>query len=74
MIDKLKPLVFSINDLAYVDESAVEKNFENPHDHAVYKATEVDEFIAEKDAEIADLKKQLHDLRAQSMDVSGKRK
>lgn len=54
--DKLKPLVFSINDLAYIDESAVVKNFDNPHDHAVYKATEVDEFIAEKDAEIEKLK------------------
>ena len=40
--DELKPLVFSLNDLAYIDESAVEKNFGNPHDHAVYKATEVD--------------------------------
>lgn len=45
--DKLQPLVFSLNDLAYVNETAVEKNFENPHDHAVYKATEVDEAIAE---------------------------
>ena len=45
--DELKPLVFSLNDLAYVDELAVEKNFENPHDHAVYKATEVDEAIAQ---------------------------
>lgn len=41
--DKLKPLVFSLNDLAYVDELAVEKNFENPHDHAVYKATQIDQ-------------------------------
>jgi len=45
--DELKPLVFSIRDLAYVDELAVRKNFDNPHDHAVYKATEVDEAIAE---------------------------
>ena len=45
--DELKPLVFSLNDLAYIDESAVKKNFENPHDHAVYKATEVDAAIAE---------------------------
>lgn len=52
--DELKPLVFSLNDLAYIDESAVKKNFENPHDHAVYKATEVD-------AAIAELKKKLHD-------------
>lgn len=45
--DKLKPLVFSINDLAYVDEIMVKKNFDNPHDHAVYKATEVDAAIDE---------------------------
>lgn len=45
--DELKPLVFSIADLAYVDEVHVTKNFQNPHDHAVYKATEVDEAIAE---------------------------
>ena len=45
--DELKPLVFSLNELAYIDESAVEKNFGNPHDHAVYKATEVDTAIAE---------------------------
>lgn len=45
--DELKPLVFSINKLSFVDESAVQKNFENPHDHAVYKATEVDDAIAE---------------------------
>ena len=50
--DKLKPLVFSISDLAYVDESRVEKNFENPHDHAVYKATEVDAAIAELKAKL----------------------
>ena len=45
--DELKPLVFSLNDLAYVDERAVENNFENPHDHAVYKTTEVDAAIEE---------------------------
>lgn len=50
--DELKPLVFSINDLAYVDELAVRKNFDNPHDHAVYKATEVDEAIAELKAKL----------------------
>lgn len=49
--DELKPLVFSLKDFAYIDEPAAEKNFENPHDHAVYKATEVDAAIAElKDA------------------------
>jgi len=55
--DELKPLVFSLNDLAYIDESAVKKNFENPHDHAVYKATEVD-------AAIAELKHKLEDAKA----------
>jgi hypothetical protein len=50
--DELKPLVFSISDLAYVDERAVERNFENPHDHAVYKATEVDAAIAELKAKL----------------------
>lgn len=45
--DELKPLVFSIADLAYVDEIRVTKNFQNPHDHAVYKAAEVDAAIAE---------------------------
>ena len=45
--DELKPLIFSIADLAYVDEIRVIKNFQNPHDHAVYKATEVDAAIAE---------------------------
>lgn len=49
--DELKPLVFSLKDLAYIDEPAVEKNFGNPHDHAVYKATEVDAAIAELKAE-----------------------
>jgi SPX domain protein involved in polyphosphate accumulation len=55
--DEMKPLVFLINDLAYayVDEPAVQKNFENPHDHAVYKATEVDEAIAELNAQKAQL-------------------
>ena len=57
--DELKPLVFSINDFAYVDEPAVQKNFENPHDHAVYKATEVD-------AAIAELKQKLHDAEMQA--------
>lgn len=52
--DELKPLVFSLNDLAYVDELAVEKNFENPHDHAVYKATEVDSAIAELKQKLRD--------------------
>lgn len=55
--DELKPLVFSLNDLAYIDESAVKKNFENPHDHAVYKATEVD-------AAIEELKQKLEDAEA----------
>ncbi len=55
--DELKPLVFSLNDLAYIDESAVKKNFENPHDHAVYKATEVD-------AAIEELKNKLEDAKA----------
>ena len=45
--DGLKPLVFSIVDLAYIDEIRATRNFQNPHDHAVYKATEVDEAIAE---------------------------
>lgn len=57
--DELKPLVFSLNDLAYIDESAVKKNFENPHDHAVYKATEVD-------AAIAELKNKIEDVQASS--------
>lgn len=34
--DELKPLVFSLNDLAYVDELAVEKNFENPLNPYLY--------------------------------------
>ena len=55
--DELKPLVFSINDFAYIDEPAVQKNFENPHEHAVYKATEVDDAIAE-------LKQKLEDAQA----------
>ena len=55
--DALKPLVLSINDLAFIDEPAVQKNFENPHDHAVYKATEVD-------AAIAELKQKLEDAQA----------
>ena len=55
--DELKPLVFSINDLAFIDEPAVQKNFENPHDHAFYKATEVD-------AAIAELKQNLEDAQA----------
>ena len=52
--DELKPLVFSLNELSFIDEPAVQKNFENPHDHAVYKATEVD-------AAIAELKQKLED-------------
>lgn len=55
--DELKSLVFSIADLAYVDEVHVTKNFQNPHDHAVYKATEVDEAIEELKAENERLKK-----------------
>ena len=55
--DELKPLVFSLKDLAFIDEPAVQKNFENPHDHAVYKATEVDAVIAE-------LKQNLEDAKA----------
>lgn len=51
--DELKPLVFSINDLAYIDEVFVKKNFDNPHDHAVYKATEVDAAIAELKGRLA---------------------
>lgn len=53
--DELKPLVFSLSDLAYVDEVRVTNNFQNPHDHAVYKATEVD-------AAIAEIKEELHDI------------
>lgn len=45
-MNELKPLIFSIKDLAYVDEPYATKNFQNPHDHAVYKATEVDAYIA----------------------------
>lgn len=55
--DELKPLVFSLNDLAYIDEPAVKRTFGNPHDHAVYKATEVD-------AAIAELKKNLESVQA----------
>ena len=54
--DELTPLVFSINDLAFIYEHAVQKNFENPHDHAFYKATEVD-------AAIAELKDVIHELQ-----------
>lgn len=50
--DELKPLVYSLKDLSYVDETAVENNFDNPHDHAVYKATEVDAAIAELKAKL----------------------
>jgi FtsZ-binding cell division protein ZapB len=64
--DELKPLVFSLNDLAYVNETAVEKNFENPHDHAVYKATEVDALLAKKDMEITELKEENERLKKQS--------
>lgn len=52
--DELKPLLYSIRDLAYVDEPQPEPHFQNPHDHAVYKATEVD-------AAIAELKRKLQD-------------
>ena len=55
--DELKPLVFSISDLSFVDEPTPQPNFQNPHDHAVYKATEVEEAIAE-------LKKKLEDVQA----------
>lgn len=56
MSEELKPLVFSISDLAYVDEPTPQPNFQNPHDHAVYKATEVDKVLAQKDFEIDRLK------------------
>ena len=46
-MNELKALVFSIKDLAYVDECEAAKNLGNPHDHAVYKATDVDKVIAE---------------------------
>ncbi len=62
--DELKPLVFSLKDLAYIDEPAVEKNFGNPHDHAVYKATEVDAAIAELKSENRRLKRALWLARA----------
>ena len=52
--DELKPLVFSLNELSFIDESAVQMNFENPHDHAVYKATEVDDAIAELKQKLQD--------------------
>ena len=52
--DELIPLVFSINDLAFIYEHAVQKNFENPHDHAFYKATEVDDAIAELKRKLQD--------------------
>lgn len=52
--DELKPLVFSLNELSFIDESAVQKNFENLHDHAVYKATEVDDAIAELKRKLQD--------------------
>ena len=51
---KLKPLVFSIKDFAYIDEPAAEKNFENPQAHAFYKATEVDDAIAELKQKLQD--------------------
>ena len=54
--DELKPLIFSIADLAYVDEIRVTKNFQNPHDHAVYKATEVDAAIEEFKAKLESVK------------------
>lgn len=73
--DELKPLVFSLNELSFIDEPAVQKNLENPHDHAVYKATEVDAAIDElKDAHhkerheyiemVAQLKAKLEDVQA----------
>lgn len=50
--DELKPLIFSIANLAYIDEIHETKNFKNPHDHAVYKATDVDSAIAELKEEL----------------------
>ena len=74
--DKLKPLVFSLADLAYVDEVSVTKNFQNPHDHAVYKATEVDEAITElkeairiKDELLIENGKQIGELKAKLHDA-----
>lgn len=58
--DELKPLVFCISDLAYVDEPTAQPNFQNPHDHAVYKATEVDKVLAKKDTEIRMLRMALY--------------
>lgn len=66
MSDELKPLIFSIADLAYVDEIRVTKNFQNPHDHAVYKATEVDAVIAKLKAENVRLKKKMDDYHLTS--------
>lgn len=62
--DELKPLVYSINDFAQIDEPAVKKNFENPHDHAVYKATEVDDAIYELKAKLAEKDKEIAELKA----------
>ena len=65
--EELKPLIFSIADLAYVDEIRVTKNFQNPHDHAVYKATEVDAAIAELKAKLESVQATAY---AESVDAS----
>lgn len=59
---ELRALVFSIKDLAYVDEREAAKNLGNPHDHAVYKATDVDKVIAELRDENRRLKESSLDL------------
>lgn len=59
--DELRPLIFSITDLAYVEEIRATKNFQNPHDHSVYKATEVDLAIDE-------LKREHHNERDEYID------
>lgn len=53
-------------------ELKADKTFVFGEECEAYKKSDVDELLAEKDAAIAELKKQLHDLCAQSMDVSGK--
>ena len=67
--DELKPLVFSISDLSFVDEPTPQPNFQNPHDHAVYKATEVDKVLAQKDKEIAKLKEEVNNLLMQNREL-----
>ena len=44
----------------YIDEPAAEKNFENSHAHAVYKATEVDAAIAELKAKLEDVQASMY--------------